>query len=152
MDKTYNEDSRQYLDMIQRNIERMAANSNNCKTWMIALVTAFIAFEGKVQNINGWFLLGIVPIILFAYLDSLYLSLERGMRNRERDFVNKVNGSKTSPEELKEALFNFQPLKSDKNNIGHGFVSTRWVWTSKSILGFYAVPIIIIILLFFIVK
>lgn len=28
----YNDDDRQYLEMMQGNIERMAANSANCKT------------------------------------------------------------------------------------------------------------------------
>lgn len=81
----YNDDDRQYLQMMQNNIERMAANSANCKTWMVAFVTAFMALGSSFAVARYWLLLGIIPILLFWYLDTFYLHLERAMRNRNRN-------------------------------------------------------------------
>lgn len=81
----YNDDDRQYLQMMQSNIERMADNSANCKTWMVAFVTAFMALGSSIAVARYWLLLGIIPILLFWYLDTFYLHLERAMRNRNRN-------------------------------------------------------------------
>ena len=68
-----NDDERQYLEMIQGNIERMAANSANCKTWMVTIVSALMALQCAKPDLNGWILLGILPVFLFWYLDVFYL-------------------------------------------------------------------------------
>ena len=77
---------RQYLEMMQGNIERMATNSSNCKAWMVTIVAAVMALQCSIDALNGWILLGIFPVVLFWYLDVFYLHLERGMRNRESWF------------------------------------------------------------------
>ena len=51
-----NDDERQYLEMMQGNIERMAANSANCKTWMVTIVSALMALQCTIQALNGWVL------------------------------------------------------------------------------------------------
>ena len=61
----YNDDDRQYLQMMQENIERMAANSSNCKAWMVTIVSAMMALQCSVEALNGWILLGVLPIVLF---------------------------------------------------------------------------------------
>lgn len=81
-----NDDDRQYLSMLQGNIERMAGNSANCKTWMVTIVSALMALQCSLDDLNRWILLGILPIVLFWYLDVYYLHLERGMRNLETFF------------------------------------------------------------------
>ena len=45
----YNDDDRQYLEMMQGNIERMAANSANCKTWMVTIVAAVMALQCSIS-------------------------------------------------------------------------------------------------------
>ena len=57
----YNDDDRQYLEMMQGNIERMAANSANCKTWMVTIVAAVMALQYSISALNGWILLGNCP-------------------------------------------------------------------------------------------
>ena len=84
----YNEDDRQYMQMMQGNIERMAGNSSNCKTWLVTIVAGFLAIGCGVDALNGWLFLSVIPIFVFWYLDSYYLKLERGMRNRQRYFIN----------------------------------------------------------------
>lgn len=61
----YNDDDRQYLEMMQGNIERMAANSANCKTWMVTIVAGVMALQCSISALNGWILLGILPVVLF---------------------------------------------------------------------------------------
>ena len=144
----FNDDERQYLQMMQGNIERMAVNSANCKTWMVTIVAAMMALQCSIQQLNGWILLGIAPIVLFWYLDTYYLHLERGMRNREKDFLNKMDDR--SAEGYKKALFNFAPLmikskkltEEDKQN---GMVATDDRWFSESILPFYGVTLLIVV-------
>jgi len=146
----YNEDDRQYLQMMQSNIERMAANSANCKIWMVAFVTAFMALGSSIAVARYWHLLGIIPILLFWYLDTFYLHLERAMRNRERDFLNKIAAGDN--EGYKTALFNFKPMMVKKEDAKDGLVATNDRWFSSSIAPFYCIAIIAVLILPFVIK
>ena len=86
-DNILNDDDRQYIEMLQGNIERMASNSANCKTWMLTIVSALMALQCSISDLNGWIFLVVLPILLFWYLDVYYLHLERGMRNRQTAFM-----------------------------------------------------------------
>lgn len=146
----YNDDDRQYLQMMQSNIERMAANSANCKTWMVAFVTAFMALGSSIAVARYWLLLGIVPILLFWYLDTFYLHLERAMRNRERDFLNKVASGDNDGYRI--ALFNFKPMMVKKEEAKDGLVATNDRWFSQSIAPFYCIAIVAVLILTFCLK
>lgn len=144
------EDNRQYLGMLQGNIERMAANSANCKTWMVTIVSAMMALQCTVDDLNGWILLGILPIVLFWYLDVYYLHLERGMRNRETVFVNILKSNDLAGYE--EALFNFKPLmiKKDeltKDKAQEGLVATDDRWLTKSVVPFYGMALVAVVII-----
>ena len=71
----YNEDERQYLQMMQDNITRMATNSANAKTWLVTIVAAFLAIGCNIKDFDYWLLLALVPTAVFWYLDALYLKL-----------------------------------------------------------------------------
>lgn len=146
----YNEDDRQYLQMMQSNIERMAANSANCKTWMVAFVTAFMALGSSIAVARYWLLLGIIPILLFWYLDTFYLHLERAMRNRERDFLNKVAAG--DDDGYRIALFNFKPMVVKKEEAKDELVATDDRWFSQSTAPFYCIAIIAVLIVTFVVK
>lgn len=146
----FSNDDRQYLQMMQSNIERMAANSANCKTWMVAFVTAFMALGSSVVINKCWLALGIIPVLLFWYLDTFYLHLERGMRNRERDFLNKVAAGDN--EGYKIALFNFKPMMVKKDEAKNGLVATNDRWFSQSTAPFYCIAIIAVLIVAFVVK
>lgn len=81
------EDVRQHLNMHQDIINRMAANSSNCKTWVITLLAALTALQASMEKIMlyGWFV--IVIVAMFWYLDAFYLMLERIHRAKEKKFV-----------------------------------------------------------------
>ena len=127
---TFSDDDRLYLQMMQDNITRMAINSTNCKSWMVIWIA-------------------IIPVIIFWYLDSYYLEMERKMRNRELDFIIKAKG-KDDIEAYNKALYNFKPLSM--NSISHeqeiqGFVITNNRWYTSSIIPLYGGTIMIIIVL-----
>lgn len=138
---TYTEDERLYLQMMQSNIERMANNSANCKTWLITMVAGFMALSVGINELHWWLLITVVPIGVFWYLDGFYLSLERGMRNRQKDFLNKqpFEGS-----EYNNALYNFKPLPEDNDDADKGFVKTKSVWKSRSVFPFYLILMLVV--------
>ena len=146
-DNQLNDDGRQYLQMLQATIERMAANSANCKTWMVTIVSAFMALQCTIQSLNGWILLGLLPIILFWYLDALYLTLERGFRNRERQFINSINAVTSDEEKFKVPIYDFSVFPQDEDDKEKGFKKTKGVWCSKSVFWFYLITLIVVIAL-----
>ena len=87
-----------YLQILQSAISRMASNSISCKTWCIALVSAIlisVPHEDLTSNDNR-ILIAAIPIVLFFFLDSYYLVMERGLRAKYDEFVEKIHsGSAT---------------------------------------------------------
>lgn len=146
MENLLNDDGRLYIQLMQANIERMATNSANCKTWMVSIVTAFLALVGTLSSLNGWILLGVLPVILFWFLDAYYLKLERGFRNREQEYINEVNNTSVD-DRILVPIYNFNVLYKDKDDEGQGYKSTKGVWCSGSVFWFYFIPLLVIIIL-----
>ena len=147
----YNDDDRQYLQMMQGNIERMAANSSNCKAWMVTIVSAMMALQCSVEALNGWILLGVLPIVLFWYLDVYYLHQERGMRNREMVFMNILKSG--IQDGYGDALFYFKPLMIKKSDLKdemkrQGLVATNDRWFTKSVIPFYGVTLVAVVIVY----
>ena len=145
-----NDDERLYLSMLQGNIERMAGNSSNCKSWMVTIVSALMALQCTINALNGWILLGILPILLFWYLDVYYLHLERGMRNLETVFLNMFRDEDF--EKYDKNLFNFKPYMIKKKDLtkeqeGQGLVATSDRWFTKSVISFYGITFVAVILI-----
>jgi len=81
-----------YVTILQSVISRMASNSAACKTWCITLVSAIlviIADKGKPEYV--W--ITTIPIVLFLFLDSYYLGLERFFRGMYNEFINKLHSN-----------------------------------------------------------
>lgn len=93
-----------FLEMIQGVINRMASNSFLLKGWAVTLLAGIFALAAKDSNFS-FFLIAYVPIILFWFLDSYYLQLER----KYRVLYNKA--IKTLPEQID---FKLNPPKSDE--------------------------------------
>lgn len=140
-----NNDDRQYLQMLHDIITRMATNSANCKTWLITLVTGFFAVSVGVDTLRGWVWILFLPIVLFWYLDQLYLSLEHAFRNRERCFLNAVQGDEITDMEYHKVLYDFNPLMMSSEDKTRGYVSTDGIWKTKSILPFYGTLFFVVI-------
>ena len=81
---------RQHLDMMQGIITRMAGNSRSCKVWCVTLVAAtlvLVARTGEPQHA----LIALIPSLLFLFLDSYYLALERSFISSQNAFVRKLH-------------------------------------------------------------
>ena len=83
---------RTHLNIVQDVISRMAHNSSSCKTWCVTLVAAIMVLVARTDN-PGYSLIALIPALLFLFLDSYYLGMERAFRKSYDCFVNKlVNG------------------------------------------------------------
>ena len=68
-----------YLGLLQGVVNRMAGNSALCKTLCITLVAAVAAIAASAKSAGAvW--VALIPLLVFAALDIVYLSLERGFR------------------------------------------------------------------------
>jgi len=68
-----------HLEMIQAVVTRMANNSFMLKGWSVTLIAGIFVLASKDSN-QMYLLVAYVPIILFWFLDSYYLQLERKYR------------------------------------------------------------------------
>ena len=115
----------QYLEMIQGVITRMAWNSFTTKGWAIALVIGIFASAIMVVANKIYCLLAYIPIIVFWFLDTYYLQLER----KYRALYEKVR--------VEDAKGNLD-IKISVSNIGDS--KNLWYlscFTSIRELGFY---------------
>ena len=79
-----------HLTMTQGVVNRMAENSRSCKVWCVTLVAAvlvLVARTGESQHA----LIAMVPTLLFLFLDSYYLALERAFIRSQDAFVAKLH-------------------------------------------------------------
>lgn len=80
------EDKIRLLEMLQGIIKRMASNSFLLKGWAVTLTAGIFALSAKDAN-TVFFLIAYIPIILFWFLDSYYLQLERKYRVLYRQVI-----------------------------------------------------------------
>jgi hypothetical protein len=137
------------LDLIQDVIKRMAANSFQIKAWLIGILTGLIAFKneqmfggtmatltlgkGGVLGLNALLLL---PIFTFWYLDAFFLRTER-LYVQIYTWVVKNRSTST------EHLYDLNPRRFDDK-----VASITSIMFSKTLLPFYALPLIFVMGLF----
>ena len=83
------EDERNYVNMLNDAINRMASNSANAKSYLVAIVAALIAIQMPNKGNAYITLSALLPTILFYLMDCYYLSLEKRFRNLQSAFINK---------------------------------------------------------------
>jgi len=88
-----------HLNMLQGVISRMGSNSAVCKTLCATLVSTIGAVAYAAKSPEGMWI-AIIPILLFCYLDTMYLSLEMGFRKGYNDFVKRLHEGKVDDKEL----------------------------------------------------
>ena len=85
-----------HLEIMQGVINRMAENSRSCKVWCVTLVAAIlvlVARTGEPQHA----LIALVPTLLFLFLDSYYLALERAFIGSQNAFVRRLHRGELEP-------------------------------------------------------
>jgi len=124
-----------HLSMLQSIISRMAANSASCKTWCITIVSAILVLVSDKSD-SELVYLSLIPILLFLFLDSYYLALERLFRNSYNDFIEKLHTNQAQIEDT------FIIAPTGKN--GGIVLAIFKAIFSFSILPFYFILIILV--------
>lgn len=91
------EEKIKHLEFIQNIITRHNANSFQIKGLTVTIVSALLAVYASNNNLE-FIWIGIIPTILFWFLDSYYLQLERKFRG----LYNDVAGVSKEPQEIKD--------------------------------------------------
>ncbi|MDO6745570.1 hypothetical protein Q4553_13455 [Tenacibaculum soleae] len=124
------EEKIKHLEFIQNIILRMNTNSFNIKGITITIVSALLAISFSEKN-NQLLIITLFPIIVFWFLDSYYLSIERKFIGLYNDIV-------------KDKKDNIELFKMDISIYKNGRFRFINVLFSKTILGFYFLSIIIV--------
>lgn len=131
------ENKRSHLNMIQQIITRMGNNSFSLKGWSVGIMIAIYAFAGK--NEHKAVIVTLIPLIVFWFLDTCYLMLER----KFRELYNEIRLKKENDIDFD---MNFNNIKINMKDIKkYGFVN---VFFSKTILPFYLVCIITTLIIY----
>ena len=80
-----------HLSLLQGIVTRLAVNSASCKTWCITLVAALVSLAGATRA-PLVVTVTIAPIVIFGFLDAMYLARERAYRALYAVIVAKVRG------------------------------------------------------------
>jgi len=89
-------DKLKHLEFIQNVITRMNTNSFQIKGWAITIVAATLALYASTKN-ECFILVGVLPTLIFWFLDAYYLTQERKFRG----LYNDVAGVSEKPFDLK---------------------------------------------------
>ena len=133
------EDRRKHLDYIQAVVTRQSAASSSAKGWLLPIVTATFGFALTQRS---WPLaaLGMVAVVLFAYLDANYLRSEKQYRrlyNAVARSSRKVPLFTLDPTDADEPLSDNAPARSKWKKAVHKYLPERSIWTSWAIAPFY---------------
>ena len=115
-----------HIEVMQGVINRMAENSRSCKVWSVTLVAAILVLVARTGEPKHA-LIAVVPILLFLFLDSYYLALERAFIASQNAFAAKLHEGELETTDV----FKVVP-------IGMGWwLVVRSLFGSLSILPFY---------------
>lgn len=137
------EDVRQYLQMLQDIINRMAANSSNCKAWAITLFTAMAALMIGIEVMRQWMWIILFPIVLFYYLDAYYFGLEKDYRNLEASFINKLRAIEESTSYVYDFNYTHADGYKKGENLKKGLTSSA-TWPLYSTLAAISIALCIV--------
>ncbi|MDR0560014.1 MAG: hypothetical protein LBG92_07565 [Prevotellaceae bacterium] len=121
-------EKRQHLEFIQNVITRMNTNSFQIKGMAVTIVSALLAIYVSTSN-SAFVFLGIVPTILFWFLDSYYLQQERKFRG----VYNNVAGLKNDVE-IKPYEMPIQKFQGEQYCFCKVFFSKTIAWLYGSII------------------
>lgn len=136
----FTETDRHYISLLQENINRMAANSANCKTWLLTLLSAITALQLAASDLRGILWIAPALILMFYYLDSYYLGLERKFRALEKKFITNVKNKAAEVLTPEIYSFNINSVTDKKANTWSALGSSV-TWT------FYLVLLLIVLVI-----
>ena len=86
-----------HLEFVQSVITRMNTNSFQIKGWTITIVAALLAVFASTKN-ELFILVGLLPVSVFWFLDTYYLTQERKFLG----LYNDIAGVSENPKDIKE--------------------------------------------------
>src|SRR5580704_1167163 len=82
-----------HVNLLQGIVNRLAGNSASCKTWCLTLVGALVSLAGAT-HVAGIVTFALVPVVIFGFMDTMYLAQEKAYRDLYGDIVARIrNGS-----------------------------------------------------------
>lgn len=143
------------LDLIQDIIKRMAQNSFQVKAWLIGILSALVVLESKAifaqADHDNTFsiemnLFLFLPILCFWYLDAFFLSTER----LYRELYKWVVKNRPHTEAYQYDLNTFTRTVGEETTHMLKHQNSLWeLMISKTLLPFYAVPMLFVVGLIF---
>ena len=115
-----------HLTIMQGVIQRMAEDSRSCKVWCVTLVAASLVLVARTGEPRHA-LIALIPTLLFMFLDSYYLALERAFIGSQNAFVAKLH---------KGELILTDVYKVEPTGMGWRLIA-RCLLVSVSVLPFY---------------
>jgi len=132
-------DIEKFIDILQNNISRMANNSSQCKNWCITITSALLILGLKNECKHEIMWLMLLPPLLFWFLDSFYLQLERAFRTLYSDFITACNN--IGDEKAPKNTYQIKVHKSLKQTIKLMF--------TLSTFPFYGLQIVVFVIVIF---
>lgn len=139
------EDRRKHLDYIQAVVTRQSAASSSAKGWLLPVTTAAFGFA-LTQHLWPLALLGVVAVILFAYLDANYLRSEKAFRKLYNTVARAeriVPRFTLDPTDADEPLADGTPEKTRWQKLKQSYLPEWSVWRSWSIAPFYVAMLVL---------
>jgi hypothetical protein len=79
----------EHIKLLQGIVNRLANNSASCKTWCLTLVAALLSLAGMSRN-PAVVPISLVPVVVFGFIDTMYLAQERAYRDLYKRMVGKM--------------------------------------------------------------
>jgi hypothetical protein len=91
-----------HITLLQGIVTRLANNSASCKTWCLALVAALLSLAGAT-HVPGIVTFALVPVVIFGFIDTMYLAQERAYRELYRRVVDCLRARRYALEDVFDA-------------------------------------------------
>lgn len=78
---------RAFAEMLQKLMNEQSAHSASCKTWILALIVGFLTISSRKPDIMPSFLLLLMPIVIYMFLDAYYLGQEEHYKQIHRQYL-----------------------------------------------------------------
>jgi hypothetical protein len=96
------------IDLLQAVISRLANNSSSRKTWCVSLFGALLGLAG-VSHVASLAAFAIVPVVIFGFMDTMYLAQEKSYRDLTKRIVNAIRDGSYDRSHLFEVSAHLNP-------------------------------------------
>lgn len=134
-----------HLTIVAEIINRLATNSNYCKTICVAIVTVFATFTTSPNWTS--FVIWLIPIVAICLLDSLFVFMKKKLTKEQKVFVEHFKEEKEAGrEEVDNKLIEVAPFVLNSSTACEKFCGTLKNLGDISIWLFYGAMIITLVL------